>query len=329
MMHDEIFDLSKLDNKKHQHYVSRFYLNFWLTKKYLQVVRTAEGVTEKFKKKDTNDIAVQNYFYNLEVDSEVWLMLNCIFEEKSATNPLINKILNDIFLLKVADDVLNKGIGIVNENKKVQENAQEILKHLKRHHLENAYEKIESAVSKEIKEFTASHGNHLQRRPTETTFRHLLVFYCLQLFRTKHKINEASEYIESMHLRSNYKKIILTDTQKEAVLKVLLFVSSFELCLALESAGCVMRISVNKTEEDYVTTDCPAMYFDKPKAVPGFKAYGIMPLSPRLFMNICIPHTPSGNGSLLLQYMESEHLVRETNRLTKSQAYEFVFSTAS
>lgn len=323
----ELFDLSTLKNKKRQHYVSKFYLDLWLTNKQLHALRLKDGKEYQFHKTDTADIAIQNYFYNLEMDSVVWCTVNYIFEQKSANNPFIKKFLQDTFFLKAADDVLNKGIGVVKEIPKIRENAKEILKHLKKHHLEDAYEKIESAVSEEIKALSNSQADYLHNPPTQKTFQHLLIFYCFQIFRTRHKINEIGQYMSTLHLESKHGKITLNETQKQAVLKCILFLNSYELCQDLEKANCVMRISVNKTELDFITTDCPAMYFEKTDAVPEYKAYGIMPLSPRLLMNICIPHKPSQSGSLLIQNMETTEEVRNTNRLIKSQAYEFVFSS--
>jgi hypothetical protein len=223
--------------------------------------------------------------------------------------------------------VLNKGIGLVKEIPEMKENAQEILRHLKKHHLEDAYASIESAVSAEIKAFSNSQADYLFNPPTTRTFQHLLVFYCFQIFRTRQKINEIGEYMSTLHLESDHGKITLTDVQKQALLKCILYINSYEFCQELEKAGCIMRISVNKTELDFITTDCPAMYFAKTDSVPEYKAYGLMPLSPRIFMNICIPHEPSGGGSLLIQNMETIDEVRSTNRLIKSRAYEFVFST--
>ncbi|WLG59586.1 DUF4238 domain-containing protein [Pseudomonas extremorientalis] len=329
MTDQPFFDLSSLKNKKRQHYVSRFYLDLWMTEEELHVTRLADQAVQTFKKKDTQDIAVQNYFYNLEMDSEVWETLSYMFGQKAATSPVVKKILEDTFFLKAADDVLNRGVGIVNDNKDMRQNAQEILRHLKKHQLEDAYEKIETAVSSEIKEFSKSNGNHLLRPPTAETFRHLLIFYCFQLFRTKQKITQLGEHMTSLSIESDNKKTTLSDSQKQAVLKCMLFINSYELCEILEKAGCVMRISINKTEQDFITTDCPAMYFDKPDAVPGFKAYGIMPLSPRLIMNLCIPDNPTSNGSLLLQNMESIDEVIKTNDLIRSQASEFIFSTTA
>ncbi|MDP9687703.1 UNVERIFIED_ORG: hypothetical protein J2W82_001359 [Pseudomonas mohnii] len=323
----ELFDLSSLKNKKRQHYVSKFYLDLWLTNKKLHALRLIDGKEYPFEKAETADIAIQNYFYNLEMDSVVWDALNYIFEHKSATNPFIKKFLQDTFFFKAADDVLNKGIGVVKEIPEMKENAQEILRHLKKHHLEDAYASIESAVSAEIKAFSNSQADYLFNPPTTRTFQHLLVFYCFQIFRTRQKINEIGEYMSTLHLESDHGKITLTDVQKQALLKCILYINSYEFCQELEKAGCIMRISVNKTELDFITTDCPAMYFAKTDSVPEYKAYGLMPLSPRLFMNICIPHEPSGGGSLLIQNMETIDEVRSTNKLIKSRAYEFVFST--
>ncbi|MDR9861955.1 DUF4238 domain-containing protein [Pseudomonas baetica] len=259
MEEHELFDLSTLKNKKRQHYVSKFYLELWLTNKKLHVLRRIDGEEHPFEKSDVADIAIKNYFYNLEMDSVVWDALNYIFEQKSATNPFIKKFLQDTFFFKAADDVLNKGIGVVKEIPEMKKNAQEILRHLKKHHLEDAYAGIESAVSAEIKELSNSQADYLLNPPTTKTFQHLLIFYCFQIFRTKQKINEVGEYMSTFHLVSNHGKITLTDVQKQALLKCILYINSYELCLELEKAGCIMRISVNKTELDFITTDCPAM----------------------------------------------------------------------
>ena len=255
----KLFDLLTLKNKKRQHYVSKFYLDLWLTNKKLYVLRLVDGKEYPFEKADTADIAIQNYFYNLEMDSVVWAALNYIFGQKTATNPFIKKFLQDTFFFKAADDVLNKGIGVVKEVPEIKENAQEIFKYLKKHHLEDAYASIESAVSAEIKAFSNNQADYFSNPPTTRTFQHLLVFYCFQIFRTRQKINEIGEYMSTLHLESDHGKITLTDVQKQALLKCILYINSYEFCQELERAGCIMRISVNKTELDFITTDCPAM----------------------------------------------------------------------
>ncbi|WP_447741782.1 DUF4238 domain-containing protein [Pseudomonas laurentiana] len=323
----ELYDLTTLINKKRQHYVSRFYLESWLSNGRIHALRLKDGKEYPFKALDAANIGYERFFYNLEMDSVVWDALNYIFKEKAATNPFIRNMLQDTFLLKSMDDVLNKGVGVVKDIPEVRENAQEILKYLKRHHLEDSYEKIEAAVAGEIKAFSTCQGDHLQRAPTQETFNHLLIFYCLQLYRTKKKITEVSKFIASLHLEAGGVKVTLSEAQKQAVLKCVLFINSYELALELEKTGCVMRISVNRTDLDFITTDCPAMYFDRPDVLPGFQAFGIMPLSPRLIVNICIPHESGKPGSLLIQNMESLDDVKKTNNIIRKEAYQFVFSS--
>lgn len=321
------FDFSNLKNKKRQHYVSKFYLELWLTNKKIYSLRLKDGKEHPFEKADVSDIAIQNYFYNAEIDSVVWDTLNYIFEKKSQTNLFIKKFLDDTLSYKAYDNLIKEHPEIVKENPVMIERVQEIIRHRKRHHLEDSYANIESAVSTEIKAFSNSQADYLSYPPTPKTFQHLLIFYCTQLFRTRHKIDEVGKNTSTFHLESKERKIILTDVQKQALLKCILYLNSCELCLELEKSGCIMRVSVNKTDLDFITTDCPAMYIENSVAVPEYKAYGLMPISPRLFMNICIPHEPIGDASLLIQNMESIIEVENTNKIIKSHAYEFVFST--
>lgn len=322
----ELFDLSQLNYKKRQHYVSKFYLRLWLAGERIFVKRSVGKVFSVYPKTTVDDVAVENYFYEIEMDDVVWDMLDYTYSEKAKKSPLIKKILRELLFLKLADDTLNKGIGIVNDHKVLRDNAKEILKHMKKHHLEDAYEKIETAVSAEINAFSKSQGSTVFVLPTAETFNNILVFYSFQLFRTKGRITLVEQKISQLLLERGDEKFILTPVQKQSVLKCMLYIQSYEFCLQLEKAGCSMIISKNHTNLNYLTSDCPAMYFDETVNQPGLKAYGAMPLTPRLMVQISVPDISKKTGTIGLQDVYDIKIVQMTNKIIEKESHELLFA---
>ncbi|WP_440800824.1 hypothetical protein [Pseudomonas syringae] len=68
----ELFDLTKLINKKHQHYVPQFYLELWMSHDGFFVKNSMGAVPKIYLKKTTVDVGEENFFYKIEMDDVVW-----------------------------------------------------------------------------------------------------------------------------------------------------------------------------------------------------------------------------------------------------------------
>lgn len=323
----ELFDLTKLKNKKHQHYVPQFYLEQWMSHDGFFVRNSMGAVPKIYPKKTTVDVGEENFFYRIEMDDVVWDMLYYRFGEEAKSNVVVAQVMQGLFMLKAMDDVVTRGIGIVNNDAAMRDNAREILDYLKRHHLENAYSNIEDAVSVEIESFSKSQNSDLWVPPTAETFMHILVFFCFQSLRTKQRMHDLESQISEMHLERGEETIQLTPEQKRSVMKCMLYILSYQLCHKLYAAGCSMTISKNHTKLNYLTSDCPAMYFDKASLKGVAKSFGVMPLSPKLLVHISVPdENMGGEQSIRMLDIYDVGVVKKTNELVLEYSHNFVFA---
>lgn len=323
----ELFDLKNLKNKKHQHYVPQFYLNLWVSSGVF-FVKNSMGVEPKtYPKKTTVDVGEENYFYAIEMDEVVWDMLSYRFGEEAKSNPVVALVMQEFFRLKAMDDVAVRGVGIVNNDDALRENARGILAYLKKHHLEDAYSNIEGAVSIEIESFSRSQESDVWVPPSGDTFMHVLVFFCFQSFRTKSCIDNLDLQISQMSLKRGAESVDLTPEQKRSVLKCMLYVFSFQMCQRIYESGCTMNIMKNKTNLNYLTSDSPAVYFDSSVLGAGVESYGIMPLSPKLLVHINVNDGDVPRGSELKIFdVHDLVFVKEVNKRIESHSHNFVFA---
>jgi len=323
----KLYDLTKLKNKKHQHYVPQFYLELWMSHDGFFVRNSIGAVPKIYPKKTTVDVGEENYFYKIEMDDVVWDMLYYRFGEEAKSNAVVAKVMQDLFMLKAMDDVVTRGVGIVNNDEAMRDNAREILEHLKKHHLEDAYSNIEGAVSVEIESFSKSQNSDLWVPPSAETFMHILVFFCFQSLRTKQRMHNLDLQISKMYLERGENSIQLTSEQKKSVLKCMLYILSYQLCQKLYNAGCSMIISKNHTKLNYLTSDCPAMYFDKTGLKNGMKSFGVMPLSPKLLVHISVPdENVRGERSIKMRDIYDVDTVKKSNELVQEYSHNFVFA---
>lgn len=322
----EEFDLKSLKNKKHQHYVPQFYLDYWIEPNGVYVKSKIEGSLPEYPKYSSVDVAAGNYFYKIEMDDVVWDMLNFRFGEEAKTDIFIKKTLDGLHFLKRIDDVGTKGIGVVNPDKTALKNVQGILRHYNKHYLENSYEKIERIVSSELNRFVSLQNSESLVPPTTATFHNILIFYGLQLFRTRERMDAINSEISQMILSRSESNVVLTLSQKESVMKCMLYIFSYQFALILEKVGCTVNILKNNTGLNYITTDCPAIYFDKAKH--GLKeSVGILPLSPKLLINFIIPEfDKKGPGRLEMRNVLSKESVRKSNELIEKNSHNFVYT---
>ncbi|POA61822.1 hypothetical protein C1884_27720, partial [Pseudomonas sp. GW460-R15] len=126
----EMIDLTKLNYKKNQHYVSRFYLEQWLVNKRFFVKRSEFDSFKVFDKQTAKEVGTERYFYGIEIDDDVLDTLKYMFGEQSLSSEVLEKHLQNLTLLKLMDDVINKEIGIVNRDEALLENVKSAFKHM-------------------------------------------------------------------------------------------------------------------------------------------------------------------------------------------------------
>jgi len=322
----EEFDLKSLKNTKRQHYVPQFYLDYWVVPHGVDVKSKIEGSKPEYPQYYSVGIGMERYFYEIEMDDTVWNMLNYRYGEEAKTDQFIKKILDELHLLKRFDDIGSKGIGIVNPDEVALKNLQGILLHLKKHHLEDAYGRIERVISSEINRFVDSQDSDTFVPPTQFTFENVLMFYGLQRLRTRERIDSINSEISEMILSRGDCETVLTDIQKQSVMKCILYISSLQFCKVLEKAECTMNILKNKTDLDYITSDCPAMYFERGTYSMEY-AVGMLPLSPKLLVVFKIPDLEKkGNREMGYDFISDEKHVRGTNVLIERNSYNFVYT---
>jgi hypothetical protein len=284
-----MIDLTKLKYKKNQHYVSKFYLEQWLADGRLFVKRTEGDEFTVFDKRNGQGIGTERYFYGIQVDGDVLDTLNHMFAEKSLSNKAIEIHLQRLTGLKLLDDVINKEIGIVNRDEKLLENVKEAFRHMNLHHLEDSYEKIETAISVEIKKFTNSALEESWHKPTYETAMSIFLLFGTQLFRSKEKMAELQSLIPEIHVDRNGVKKTLTSEQRDTVLKLMVFFHAQEFSSYLEKSGCSVTITRNFTDLGYLTSDSPSLMHTNPPPDLELLAYGAIPLSPWVMAHIHFP----------------------------------------
>lgn len=284
-----MIDLSKLNSKKNQHYVSKFYLKQWVGNDRIFVKRKEDEKDKVYHKENVNDVGTTRYFYGIAIDDAVLDTLNYMFAEKSTTNKVLEQNLQGLAILKLLDDLINKEVGIVNRDEAVLENVKAALKHRNLHHLEDSYETIEQEIAAEIKNLAESEFDDNWFRPTHKTVMFIFILFGTQVFRTKEKMEELQRQIPEITLDRLGKKTILTPEQRDSVLKCMLYFYAQEFSASLETSGCTLTITRNHTDLGYLTSDSPSLMVMNPPAELNLVAYGAIPLSPRLMAHIHFP----------------------------------------
>ncbi|ENZ6388377.1 hypothetical protein ACG3K5_004977, partial [Escherichia coli] len=116
--------------------------------------------------------------------------------------------------LKDADAVINKGWLVVNDDEELMKFAKRNLDILNKVFLENKYSDIEGAISEIIKEMIKEQESKIITPINDKMYLNLLIFYSLQLFRTKKMISAAQENIEKLTLVRGNVEIVLDNCQK-------------------------------------------------------------------------------------------------------------------
>lgn len=311
--------------KKKQHYVPQFYLKKWMTHEGLWVKNKSEGSEKIYLKKTTIDVAEENYFYGIEMDDVVLDMLISRFRNDASSNNVVKKLMDDFLLIKLFDDVIEKRIGVVNHDIKLMKSAKEILDYIKKSHIENAHSKIEDVISKQIEQFNKEQSSDFWIPPSTEAYRSLMILFGFQLMRTKGFMSRLESDISQMCLKRDEEEIILSDKQKNSVLKCLLYIESHKFCMHKETLGCHMIIHRNRTKLSYLTSDCPAIYIDR-KQRPSFSySLGIMPLTPKLLIEFRFSER---NDKTIAEIKDiySLHQIHVANKMIQRYSLRFVFA---
>lgn len=321
-----MIDLTKLNYKKNQHYVSRFYLDQWLVNKRFFVKRMEGDSFKIFDKTTAKEVGTGRYFYGIEIDEDVLDTLNYIFAEQSLNNKVIEKHLNDLTVLKLLDDVVNKEIGIVNRNEKLLENVKAAFKHRTLHHLEDSYEQIETLISAEIQKFANSDFDESWYQPTFETAMFIFILFGTQLFRTKEKLAELRNLIPEIHMDRNGDKENLTTGQKDSVLKLMAFFHGQEFSASLETSGCTLTINRNHTDLGYLTSDSPSLMFMNPPPDLNLLAYGAIPLSPRIMAHIHFPKEKGDTKVVTFRDVHDVNAIITANKVIASNPHSQLYA---
>ncbi|OCT24037.1 DUF4238 domain-containing protein [Pseudomonas putida] len=321
----DIYDVTQFKVKKKHHYVPQFYLKKWLTVDGLWVKNRIGPKEIIYPKKSTSDVAEENYFYGIEIDDVVWDMLFYRFGDEAKNSKVLKKVMDGFWFLKVVDDVVSKEIGVVNRDEKLLDSAKAGYDYLKKTHLEDAYSNIESAVSKRIEEFSKVQDSNLWIPPSAETYLSLITFFGFQLFRTKEVISRLSSDISNLFLQRGDEEIILSERQKSSFLKCLLYMISNQFCMRVEKLGCHMVIHRNRTKQAYLTSDSPAIYYDKQNHPELPQSFGVMPLSPKLLIDFRMGEVGQ-KVTVEMKDIYNIFEIQKANKLIDSNSHNFVFA---
>lgn len=315
-----------IKNKKKQHYVPQFYLKKWLNQEAIRVSLTIDGVTKRFSKKTTNDIAEENYFYKIKMDDVVWDLLMARYMDEIQESPLLQMIFKDLKLLKYADDVINKGWLVTNHDKKLKDFAKKNLKIMNNIFFENKYSDIENSISNVIEEFIILQESKIVTLTNSSTLLHLIIFYSIQLFRTKKMYSDLDGKITKLILKRGDEEITLNEDQKESYFRCILYIMSLQFALSIEENLVGIRIFKNSTKINFLTSDCPAIYDHN-------SLFAAIPLSPNLFIQFVLRDSTNlvdTHTSIKIEKIDMNDIqkVKNTNRLITDRSNHFIFAKA-
>lgn len=314
-------EFKDIDLKKRQHYVPQFYLSHWLGREGILV---RNNISKKsYPKKNTKEIAEENYFYGIKMDDVVWDMLLYKYSDDIDSNPYLKTLFNDFALLKDTDAVINKGWLVVNDDEELMKFAKKNLDIFNKVFLENKYSEIEGAISEIIKEMIQQQESKIITPINDKMYFNLLIFYSLQLFRTKKMISMVHEKIEVLTLIRGDVEIVLDDCQKQTFLKCMLYIMSFQFALKIEKECFSIKIHKNHTKINYITSDSPAIYHND-------GSIAAMPLSPRLFVHFTLNKNTKATSPTKIQIeiidVYDPEKIKLTNRLVHDFSNDFLFA---
>ncbi|MEQ9916439.1 DUF4238 domain-containing protein [Pectobacterium aroidearum] len=312
-----------IKRKKRQHYVPQFYLKYWMSRDGIWVRNNISGNPKTYPKKMTEDIAEEKYFYGIKMDDVVWDLLIYKYKDEIDSDQLLKLLFNEFRMLRYADDVVNKGWLVVNHDKELMEYAKRNLDIYNKIFIENKYASLENIIAEMINEIVLTQESVILTSLNKEMYINILAFFSFQLFRTKKMMFNLNESIKQMILTRDKEEIILTQEQKDSYLKCMLYIESYKFLLELEKKCFTIRIFKNHTKINYISSDSPAMFFQD-------KFFGVMPLSPRLLVQIDIENNIYGHyfdkrKVELIGVYDSEK-VKISNKLIQTHSHNFLFA---
>ncbi|MFO7502524.1 DUF4238 domain-containing protein [Escherichia coli] len=281
------------------------------------------GAVQSYRQRNTKEIAEENYFYSIKMDDVVWDMLLYRYSDEIESNPYIRLLFNEFAILKEADIFVNKELLINNNDEKSMEFARKYLEDFNKIFLEDKYSQVESAISEIMKKIIREQESKIITPIDDKMFFSLLIFYSLQLFRTKKMMSKALEKIEGFILNRGGEEIVLDDSQKKTLLKCMLYITSFQFALRIEKECFAIKIYKNHTKINYITSDSPAIFYND-------GSVAAMPLSPRLFVQFSLNKNikeilPARIGFETIDIYNTEKIKR-INKLIHDFSDDFLFA---
>lgn len=269
-----------LIEKLEQHYVSWFYLKYWRsTNESGQVgIWAKRGDGEAEFAQGRNKLAKDHRFYRVEVDDVVLDMMRYKYPRETAA-PHALAMLDQL-------DVLTA----VNEYIAAKLPSAEKLEVIRTNYLEDKYDRLETVFSKTLANLNKKYMDRLwgTASAVNDTYSTLTGLYATQLFRTQAMRNMLLKNITSMTLERDTVPIVLSDSQKATLLKLITYLESISLSQLLYQERVSITIYTCDEASSFYTSDAPAQRFStEMHSTKRFKhLFGTMPLSPQHFMEI-------------------------------------------
>lgn len=268
--------IEKLD----QHYVSWFYLKYWrITNESGQVgIWAKRGDSGAEFAQGRNKLANDHRFYRVEVDDVVQDMMRYKYPRETA-EPQTLAMLDQLDVLTAANEYIAAKLT-----------GAEKLDVIRTNYLEDKYDRLETVFSKTLANLNKNYMDRLwgTASAVNDTYAALIGLYATQLFRTQVMRNVLLKNITSMTLVRDTGQIVLSDSQKASLLKLITYLESISLSRRLYEDRVSITIYMCDEESSFYTSDAPAQRISAEMHSTGrFKRlFATMPLSPRHFMEI-------------------------------------------
>ncbi|PSD04149.1 hypothetical protein C7E07_28025, partial [Klebsiella pneumoniae] len=164
----------------------------------------------------------------------MWDLLIARYHEELKNDTFLQSIFKELQILTYADNVINKGWLVVNDDKELKESASKTLEIMNKIFFENKHSDIENFLSPMVKETIEKMESNLVIPVNEEMYTSIIFFYSVQYFRTKKAFLRMNEIIDNLCLIRGDQKFLLSDEQKETYFKCILYIMSIQFALEIE-----------------------------------------------------------------------------------------------
>lgn len=267
-----------LSAKKRHHYVSRGYLKYWRTNRGTGKKKSSGVWTFNKDRRDCNfqtslfSIAQVNYFYNLEVDRDVYDLLRIKYLGKSNFSKEFLKHM--------------KALADISEYQEKKMPGWEKLHVINKNYLEGMFEKMESHISRSLIPIDQGVYFYLKElQEKKVGLGDLLDLFCAQILRTK----DARAKVESVLRRAvvvrDGVETFLSERQNRNLIIASMFFDSILLSEDLREVDYSIELLINNSNIPFVTSSCPAIMLGSAEMLSDLrKMEGYMPLNPKVAM---------------------------------------------